>query len=507
MRKKLLLVLFLISISLYAQLQTQSQELLRYYKLIERKIDKDTKYINVKKITFDEATLAEKNLDAMHLEYREDRFKFRNTSGITYHFLFIDETTEIDSIVLVAVQEEEDKSATSTTLFGEGDAADQIVTRTVLKYRDINRLYNYNRGIYNELLHVVEDFLKDNEPESLLDLGIDTQVKKSKGISSKDNQDYLNFEYVNGRHHTPQIQSAKTTRGRGRGRGRGAASSGTDYKIDASFSHATFFYKGIDFGFSGVSAELNFENHILNVLPWQPMTMSLGFRGLVSISGDKPNLLEDFMLDFTIMGRARLNFSSLATALPWIFLEQPKLNVGSGIIFYLKTTRAFGLPFVNFYFSGGSSDVSTPYVTMMENNVEVGYFSFNQWETSFSFFWNTSETQKFRFKMDVGMGGFNIVKATYGANPAEEQVYSAFQPMIRLEGTFVPSKNNELFGAKLRFFDSMFKTGFWFKVYTLNDVHTFRLESSFILAPLFRGRRAWEPESASMVQVRYRYGF
>lgn len=503
----ILLVCFTISISA----QSKEQELLLYYKLIEKKLEEDQTYLSVKSLSINTQDIKAKISENVPRYYNSNPLVFNEKDGYTYYFLYLDETIDIDSIVLIGIVEEIAPSVSTegAGIFAAAAAPTDPIRETVFKFRDIHSLMKTNPDIYKNLVELISDQLQSDpllEPRELNNIAEKSKLQKSKGISSKDNADFLNYNYVNGRHHYPEIKKETSNR-RGRGRGSASASSGTDYKIDASLSHVTFFSKEIDFGFSGVAAEINFDEYLLNMLPWQPMTMSIGLRGLIALSGDKEDMMKDYILDLRILGRARLDLSSVVTSLPWIFLDKPGLNVGSGIVFDLKTTRAYGLPFINLYFSGGSNDVTTPYTTFLENGVETAYFSFNQWETSFSFFWNTSEKAKFRFKSDLGLAGFNVVKATYGTSPSEEKDYTAFSPIFRLEGTFVPSEGNELFGAKIRLFDSVIKGGFWLKVLTLDDVHTFRFETTFILQPMFRPRKIWEPEGPSMFQIRYRYGF
>lgn len=344
------------------------------------------------------------------------------------------------------------------------------------------------------------------EPGSLLTIDIDEQVSKSGGITSTDNKDFINFARVNGIHRFPKdpVSASKQT---GRRRQQQAEVVASEYQVDASFSKASFFHRSMDFGFSSISAEMGFGTPVLNVLPWQSMSMNLGIRSLVSISGDVNNIMDAFIIDAKLLGRMRLNTSGFASYLPFLFTDKPRLNVGPGIMVDIAGSRAYGLPFFNLYLSTGSNDFSNPFTTFGKSDSADAYFTTKQWEMSMSFYWNNSEQMTVRFRMDVGIGNYDVYKINYYRGMNQKLVYNQIQPVISTYVTFVP-KGNEFFGSKFRIFDNVLGIEFWMKVFELAPSHLFRFETTYISPPLFRSVHPWETgEGSSLVQVRYRYGF
>ncbi len=482
-----------------------AQEVQTYYKLIEQKLSEDRKYLNIYDIPVEisKGDLAHlKNVP--RLSNRGKPYSFEIRDGYTYIFEFLDETLETDSITLLRVYLEIDNSVQ-----GEGEGLfDQISgganydTTVVLDFRDLQELYFNDRAKYDYLLKILYRALDEQQPNSVLGIAVDEKLMKSRGISGKNNQDFLNYYWVNSEHYFPRPLLKRKVR---RGRNRKAVN--FPYHLEASFSHVTFYdSKHFNYGFSNISGEINTESKVLNLLPWQSMTMSAGIRTFISFSDVVQNLYDDFLLNARVLARFRINTSSFAASMPFIYTEKPGLNVVSGIILDVNTSRIYGLPFFNFYYATGFADYGNPYVTFGRSDSSRAYFNTSAWETSMSFYWNTSEKLNMRFRMDVGVGGFDANKVVYYKGRQKVYGYYKIYPAINFYFTFVPNKN-ELFGMKLRFFDSVMRGKFWIKFLELNKIHTFRFEVEYVSAPFFRNAREWETSSGAAVQFVYRLGF
>lgn len=474
------------------------------YKKVERKLTFDKKYLNIYTVEFKPTNEDLEGLTNIPRYEIPQPYSFKVADNISYGIVFLKEVIEIDTMTILYVKEIVDKSVTDENLFG-GSSGPQIDTNIVLRFRDVQELYENNFTTYAKMYNILVRTSQEQEPISLLGINVDQDFQKSRGISGKNNQDFLNYMKLNSIHRYPPIvDDSKQSRRSRRGQKPTVA---TDYQIDASFSQASFFHPSMDLGFSTISAELGFGAKVLNIHPWQSMTLSTGIRALVSISGEKQNLFDDYLLDAKLMGRLRINTSGFAHHLPFLFINKPLLNVGSGVVFDFATTRAYGLPFINLYLSTGAVDVSNPFVTIGKPDSSFGYFSFKQWETSMSFYWNSSEDLTMRFRMDVGVGNYDVYEAKYYQGVSRKLVYNQIQPMLKLHLNFSP-KNVEFFGTSFKLFDNHLWFDFWIKLFDLDETQNFRFESQYISAPMFRGTKPWEMDGAtSIVQVRYRYGF
>jgi hypothetical protein len=477
----------------------------KYYKLVEQKLTEDRKYLNIYDIPVEIVKADLKILKNIpRLSNNGKPYSFEIRDGYTYIFEFLDETLETDSLTLLRVYLEVDNS-----VGGEGEGLfDQITggsnydTTLVLDFRDLQELYFSNKKIYDYLLKKLYDALDEQQPNSVLGIAVDDKLMKSKGISGKNNQDFLNYYWVNSEHYFPRPLLKKKVR---RGRNRKAVN--FPYHLEASFSRLTFYdSKHFNYGFSLISAELNTESKVLNLLPWQSMTMSAGLRTFISFSDVVQNLYDDFLINARVLARFRINTSSFVSNLPFIYTENPGLNVVSGLIFDINTSRIYGLPFFNFYYAGGFTDYGNPYVTFGAADSSRAYFNTSAWETSMSFYWNTSEKLNMRFRMDLGLGGFDANKVVYYKGKQTVYGYYKIHPVINFYFTFVPNKN-ELFGMKLRFFDSVLTGKFWIKFLELGKLHTFRFEVDYVSTPFFRKTREWETSSGAAMQIVYRLGF
>lgn len=480
----------------------------RTYSKIEKKLAEDKNYLDVYSAMFQTSQVKLDGLSNIPRTNDKPPFNFSAAETNTYEIIFMKENAEFDSLVVLEVKETVDKAASTGDFFGTSSSEQSKEVNMVLTFQDVQELYFNHPEFYDALYKLTEHLIDLNEPVKLLGLKVDEQVNKSRGITSKNNQDFLNFQLSNSNHHYPKV-AADTQKKSRRSRGQTPTTTATDFKIDASFGDVSFFYKDLDLGYSTVSGEVNMGAKVLNVQPWQAMSLTAGIRTLVTLSGSSQNLLEDFIIDAKLMGRTRLNTSKLVKSLPFVFVsETPKLNVGSGFILDLSATRAYGLPFFNFYLATGATQSFAPSVKYVDKNGDlVACFTPQQWESSMSFYWNSSEEMTLRFRMDLGVAGYSVEKINYTTGGPITQIYNQVQPTVSLYMNFAP-KNVDFFGSTFRLFDNQLTVKLWMKLLEFSTDHSFRFETSYISAPMMRPQREWEnPDGTSFVTIRYRYGF
>jgi len=475
------------------------------YRKVERKLLADKKYLNVYAVSFQPKQEELAALSNIPRAESGGKFSFRIKDNVTYQIVILKENYELDSAVILTVKEIEDKAASSSNFFGETTGASNIDSVTVLSFGDLQDLYFNGSPFYETLFDVVMEKLKVEDPASMLGITGTEKVNKGRGITALDNSDFLNFEKANSIHRYPKIQSQKQSAAKRRG-AVDAASTDAEYQIDVDFSHVSFFHKSMDFGFSAVSAEANTEAKGLNFVPYQPMTLSLGARMFMSIATGTPDLKKDFILDAKILGRLRLNMSRTINSLPFISGEKPLLNVGSGVILDVKGSRMYGLPAFNIYYADGNVDVSRSFSSIGPADSATGFFTFRQWETSFSFFWNSGEDRLLRMRMDVGAGCYDVYKAVYHNGTTKELVYNKIKPSLTFYVNFAP-QNTDFMGASFRLYDNVLTASLWMKIVEISPLNIIRFEGSYMSAPIMRSNYLWEaPGGSSIVQLRYRYG-
>ncbi len=498
MRKILFFCTFLILTSI-----NFGQNIWDVYKKVEKKLKNDSKYLDLYSINFTPNIDELPYFQNVPLAFNKGTFSFDGETS--YSVVFIKETVEIDSVLLLYVY-------TIKTSGGDSDSNSLIATANttkidtvkVLSYADIQELY-FNpstRKHYDELYRVVVATIQEQEPRSLLGIDVSKELKKSKGYSSSDNTDFLNYMYVNSIHKYPPLKSQTVVRRRGRVK---EENIGTEFQIDASLSHCTFTHKMLEFPFYSLSGEVNTCDDFLNLVPYQNMTINGGIRGLISFSGDEQNLKKDLVLDVRILGKAKVNFSNISHKLPFVFADAAKLNVNSGVILDIKTTQFYNFPFVNLYLSTGSKNYESPNVVFGKRDSSYSFFTSTQWRFLFSFFWNASERADLRLKMDVGLGAHDVIEVIkYKRQIIQNQLNNKIKPIVAFNLAFVP-KGDELLNLSLRYYDSIIKGDVWFKLLEIPP-HVFRLGGVFISSPLFRNVQKWENEGSGMIQIHYRYG-
>ena len=495
-------ILFFIFYTITAALY--GQNLWDVYKKVEKKLKNDAKYLDLYSINFTPNQDELPYLQNIPLGFSKKTYSF--DSRTNYSIVFIKETIEIDSVVLLYVYDVVNSGggsdSNSLIVSNTGSRSDTV---NVLSYTDLQELYfsSVNKKYYDELYRIVAATIHEQEPKPLLGIEVSKELKKSKGFSSENNSDYLNYLYVNSIFKYPPLKTHTPVQRRGRVKNEVV---GTEYQISASLNHVTFTHNMLQFPYYSLSAELNTGDELLNILPYQNMTVSGGIRGLITFSGDEQNLMKDVILDIRLLGKGRADFSKFSHKIPFIFSDAAKLNVTSGFIANIKASQLYDFPFLNLYLSAGSKDFTDPFVKFGKRDSSYAFFTSFQWRFMFSFFWNANERSDLRFKMDVGLGNHDVVKVVYNKNKVTENLVSnRIKPIVGINISFVP-KNTELINLDLRYYDNIIKGDVWFKVFEIQP-HVFRLGGVFLSAPVFRNVKEWEVEGSGMIQIHYRYGF
>jgi len=478
------------------------------YRKVDLKLKKDSSYLNLYYIDFT-GPISVPSLASTLPRKDDDPFSFKVNDNTTYRFVFLMDAIGIDSVELLYIEQRVDKSAAEGGFFGGGGGGPQTdITREYI-FKDIYDLKLHHFDQYYALYKKVTDYIKKNEdapPEKLLRINPDTEIQTSLGISSRDNQDYLNFMRTNFLHWYPKpkvVQKAK--------RGAAVEEVKTSFRLDASLSHLSFSHEIMDFAMGGASVEYGFQEKVLNLLPYQATLFTAGFRTLVSISDKKLDLNKAVMVDITIFGRLKMNTSKLITSLPFVAADKPNLNMGTAGGFDIHLTRPFTLPFLNIYLNAGGPAYASPYVTIPKGTNREAYFSFSQAEATMSFYWNSSDKLTNRFRMDIGAAYYDIWKGTYigkSKSPStKELIQSNFYPVINFYFNFI-SDGSEFYGFKSRLFDSQVSLTSWLKLAEISGGHIIRFEGTYISAPIGRKTRPWETkDGGAILQLRYRYGF
>lgn len=480
------------------------QEVTDYLDKIDLKLKRDKSYLNLNYVVSKPDSFVFRSLKAIPRQDHREAFSFRMADNVQYMFVFLNKVEGRDSIELLYVNEINSDTSSAKTFFGavNGDKTD---TLCVLNFRDLISLKWQRNPVYDSLYTFVKTLARKFEQDelpSLLGIKPDNEITTSFGISSPDNEDYLSYAKINSIHYYPEN---KTVSQRG---GRGGEVTSSPLKLDLSFSTLSFAHEKMNFMSEGSSLEISAADNVLNLLPYQALSLKGGFRTLFNFSGGR-DIKQASYLDARFMARFRANTSGLSTNSFFIVSnDRPVLNVGNSIILDLNFMRPFSLPFINLYMSMGQKKFSDPIVSFSTPVDKYAFFSFTQDELTMSFFWNASDKKTGRFKMDIGAAYFDVWTAHYDSLGNAKRTYlqnSVFNPVVALSYNFVPN-NNPLLGGDLRFFDSRIKALFWLKIVELSPISTLRFETIYLSGPVARQNRIWENNGGVMFQLRYRYG-
>ncbi|MCE1189108.1 MAG: hypothetical protein LWX56_08190 [Ignavibacteria bacterium] len=507
MRQIYTLFLCIIIVPLWVSAQSVVDD---FYLKIEKKLALDKKYLNLYALNF-QATPDEAAALGSFKRANGESVSFQSKENLSYSIVLLKENFEIDTLTLIAVKKIEDKAASSDKFFSDATSGPKTDTSLVLTFRDLQEMYFSQNAAYRRLLDFVQKRMAQEDAVSLLGLNVSDKATKSRSVTSADNTDYLLYSKANSIHRLPKFSEdvKKPAVARRRGAQAEQAATDNDYSLDVSLSRWSFAHKSMDMPFASLSSELSTETRALNLTPWTSMSLNAGVRALFAIpkSGVTANLKQDFLIDAIIGGRMRLNTSTWMGKIPFVFGGKPSLNIGPGLIMDITGSRAYDLPFFNIYYAVGSVDVSTPYVHTGEGDTTSAYFSFKQWEASFAFFWNSSEERTLRYRMDIGVGNYDIYLADYvkGKAQGNRMIHNKINPLVALSATFAP-QNIDFLSMGAKYYDGRITLNFWLRVFELSPNNVFRLEAKYITTPVMRSLYPWEStESNSIVQIRYRY--
>jgi len=512
---KRLLTLIMVAGFLLQPLMAQEAD--DYIRNIDLKLRKDKKYLN---LNFVDLAGTEKLLQSMNPVQRvdgKDPFIFKANDNYTYRVVFLTNAMGIDSTILLYISEIIAAGAgDSANIFGANQAGGPTESM-VIAFKDVNSMLGNEYGKYSALVEYI-DRMQKVDPEykygTLLGILPDDAINTSLGITSRDNTDYLNFMRANSLHWYPKVaQKSSTKKGRGQAGTGAEVASSSDFRIDAGFSSISFSHKVMDFSIGAAGIELTMEEPVLHALPFGNNTFGFGFRTLFNLSKDVKNPNSGMVLDARFLGRIKMGTNDIIKNLPFALNAESKFHVGTSAAIDLHVTRPFGLPFINAYVAVGGRGFSNPYVTFKDINFpnqKHAYFSFKQAEATMSFYWNTNDKLSSRFRIDVGIGYYDMVKAYYQGTSVtaskSEVVENKISPVVILHYTFAPDQN-DIFGAKVRVFDAVVKAEGWLKLLELEGGHAFRFSATVFSDPLGRTIREWENPGSVFFQIRYRYGF
>jgi len=532
--KKILALTFILSLiqfsSNYAQLDLNDPVIRidHILKRIDRKIRLDKDYLDIYIIKADKEVFKDTKLRYLRTAKGDTLDLYGATGGqITYTIGFLKAGTALDSMVLLYIDKTtRDTSAATGGGLGRGGGGAVEVTERIYFFRDLYYLKKLEYEKYKRLYAYVNDYIEAkemealrnekatvSEPKSTLGIKPDDEVKAKEGLSSRDNTDYLNYHRTNNYHKYPIYPKDD---GGARRKGGGGGNLVNPLNIDFNFATLTIAHEKLDFGPGLASFHFSTEDRVLNLLPIQSNQLHMGFRFLISSNGDLTNMKDQFVLDAKVLARLGLAGSSIMSAFPMLMADKPKINIKSGFGMELMGTRPFvNAPFINIYFSTGTPDFTNPSIKFGRNDSSWAYWSTGQWEMSLSFFWNTNLDKEGRFKADVGIGNYDITKASYFGGiivPQKKKgLFVKMQPLFSITyNTVLKEKDgtySEKFGGSARWFDSRIKIYFWFKLLEYRPDHMIRFETTIISAPVFRKINPWETEGGVMFQIRYRYGF
>ncbi|HLP15021.1 MAG TPA: hypothetical protein VK470_02115 [Bacteroidota bacterium] len=309
----------------------------------------------------------------------------------------------------------------------------------------------------------------------------------------------------------------------------------TNSYLDLSMTHAPILLTSLSFsqtsiswkalGLKGIGFEVaQSEDRILNLLPIQSPTVSIGGRLLLDFSDiNNFNLDSNAFIDTKILVRRPLNIRSwiesnrLNRSKSVMDLDLPKLNVGSGVTIDLSTSRipfaghwAEKLPVINLYGSFGFQGFTEPAFIKTDYTGRYSYYSDNQWEISTSFFWKADREGFNRFKMDIGAGGYDVIRVMYDQDDkvlGVKEMVTLTDPQLLLALNYTHNSSNTGYGATLRLFDNRINSMLWMKLLKLESVGEFRLECRIISPPVGRNERPWESYGGNILLLRFRTGF
>jgi hypothetical protein len=345
-----------------------------------------------------------------------------------------------------------------------------------------------------------EVFQSDKKDESVI----------SYGIVHRNNEDFIKYLQTVDQRKFPDSSDSKASKS--------ILSFITPKYIDFSLSKQSFSLKGLNTfssdGLGGVGFINSFEDPVLNYLPFEAPYFSSGLSMFVKLTDNVEKLKDDFFMELNIMGRFPFKSAENRKYFPVFGVDKPLLNVTPGITFEAHLSKNLikpffqNFPFLNFYFSTGSESYSSPNVKFKDSDTTTSaYFSKTQWQTTFSFFWNSDIEEASRFKIELGVGGNSFQTVRYYKDSLmlgnSDRIV---QPLVALEFN-IYQKKKPVMGFMSKCFDSRMTLGFWMKLFEISKNVNVRFEAKCIMEPFLRSTRNWETKSGYFTQIRLRYGF
>jgi hypothetical protein len=507
------IILFLTIVFISSSFAQTAEDLI---KMIDVKLKNDKKYLQVYSLPLELDKNKDKDILVLPRTNRRDPFKFKFGDEYQYRLIILKDGIELDSLQLLYIEEIKLNSLATEGLF-ESVTPPSDDTTLVINFADMYNLKKNHRPLYNKLYDKAETYILRNEDtplETLLKINPDTKIRKSFGFSSRDMTDYLRFMRFNTPAHWYPKEKKNT-----KTRGRNVGAKETSFHLDASIYSLSFSHKFMRFGIGGASLELDVEEPLMNMLPLQSMLFNGGFRTIFML-GDKNTPKKNTYIDAKFQVRYFLSktlpfdgewqFNNF----PIIFADDVRLNTTTGMLADLNVTRPFTLPFMRLYFTISSDDFSSPNVVLngnpdINNGGAYAYFTQNQFLYTMSFFWNGDERMQNMFKMDIGIGYYDVYLVEYGGGLTikdTRMVFDKIQPYVKLYYTFAPS-DIPLFNVNVKVYDSQATIGGWFRLFRTKDgVHSIRFDMQYITAPIGRDLRDWEINGGLALNLRYRYG-
>ncbi len=508
MKKVILqLIIFLIAATTFAQ---ETNDLI---KMIEVKLDKDKKYLNVFSLPLELNKKTDADLLVLPRTNRKKPFRFKFGDQYQYRIVILKDGLDLDSLQLLYIEQIKLNSLSSGGLF-ESVTPPKDDTTKVMKFSDMYNLKVNYPDKYKKLYYKVETYIMVNEDtplESLLKITPDKKIKKSFGFASRDMTDYLRFQKFNEpAHWYPKLEKKKSSFGRKKGK------TETSFHVDVSLNSLSFSHQFMRFGIGGASLELDTKEDVLNLLPMQNMLLDGGFRTLFML-GDKKTPRKNTYIDAKFQVRW---FMSKDTPIdgfwqfnhnPLIFADAPRLNFNTGVLADITITRPFTLPDMRLYFSVSGSDLSSPNAYLsgnskINNGGTYAYFSLNQVAYSMSFYWNADEKMENMFRMDAGFAYYDIWRAEFAGRTykSKKLIQNKMMPSVKFWYTFAP-KNLPLLSTSFKLFDAQLTIDSWIRLFNMGN-HNVRFDVEYITAPLGRKQRDWETSGGLALNLRYRYG-
>ena len=464
---------------------------------IDLKLDYDKHYLNAKFINFTGSEIPElKNLVIPRVKKKP--FKFKNVNGYSYRILFLDEGIGLDSTFLLRVEELHQAQGVDSNVVGDLDLF-KIDTTVVLYFRDLNELKHTDFLSYSKIIDGIENFILNRGNDAVgktLKINLDNRNLTVLGMARRDNSDFLEFERPLENHFYPKkigrIKSSFSRR---------AVSTESDFRARVGLSAMSFSYKPLmDFGDnSGASIEINTEDANMNLLPYYANTINALAR--IIIGSKKNDINNSFYVIAKVGYRFTYNNEKIIKVINNINIEKPKINFTNAFLFEVNLTKPFYLPFFTLRGSLGQKDINRIKFYVPSNEFGKYYYSRDQVQGFFSFYWNASDNLINRFRIDVGVGYHDIIEPD---KITQTPIYWLFQPMIGFNYIYYYS-GNPLIGFSTRLYDQVFKSKIWVNIVHIGN-NDFRVSLKHHSDPVFRQIRPWEVKNGVFIDLSWRYG-